>query len=190
MLSALAKFLLRIGGWTAVGTAPDEPKAIFIAAPHTSNWDGIWALVYKVSIGLEVHFFAKHTLFWFPLGTLLRALGGISLDRTRAGSAVQQVISAFDESDQFYFGLAPEGTRRLTKGWKSGFYRMAEGANVPIFLCFLDYGNKRLGIGPKLELSGDQGADMRICQDFYADITGLWPAQASPVMSDFDSGQA
>ncbi len=182
MLSGLAKLLLRIGGWTGVGAVPDEPKAIFIAAPHTSNWDGIWALIFKVSIGLDVHFFAKHSLFWFPLGTLLRALGGIALDRTSAGSAVQQVISAFEANDQFYFALAPEGTRRLTKGWKSGFYRMAKGANVPIFLGFLDYENKRLGIGPKLELSGDQSADMRICQDFYSGITGRRPENTSPVL--------
>ncbi len=182
MLSGLAKLLLRIGGWTGVGVVPDEPKAIFIAAPHTSNWDGIWALIYKVSVGLDVHFFAKHSLFWFPLGTLLRALGGIALDRTRADSAVQQVISAFEANDHFYFALAPEGTRRLTQGWKSGFYRMAKGANVPIFLGFLDYENKRLGIGPKLELSGDQSADMRICQEYYAGIVGRWPENASPVI--------
>ena len=190
MLSGLARLLLRIGGWTGVGTVPDEPKAIFIAAPHTSNWDGIWALIYKISIGLEVHFFAKHTLFWFPLGTLLRGLGGIALDRTRARSAVQQVISAFEESDHFNFALAPEGTRRLTKGWKTGFYRMAEGANVPVFLCFLDYKNKRLGIGPKLELSGDQEADMLVCQAYYSSITGRWPENASPVILDLDSSRA
>ncbi len=182
MLSRVAKLLLWMGGWTGVGIVPDEPQAIFIAAPHTSNWDGIWALVFKVSIGLDVHFFAKHSLFWFPLGPLLRSLGGIPLDRSKAGSAVQQVISAFEANDHFYFALAPEGTRRLTKGWKSGFYRMAKGANVPIFLCFLDYENKRLGIGPKLEVSDDQGADMRVCQDYYAGIVGCRPEQASPVI--------
>lgn len=181
MLSRIAKLLLWMGGWTGVGTIPDVPQAIFIAAPHTSNWDGIWALVFKVSIGLDVHFFAKHSLFWFPLGILLRSLGGITLDRSKAGSAVQQVISAFDANEHFYFGLAPEGTRRLTKGWKSGFYRIAKGANVPIFLCFLDYENKRLGIGPKLEVSDDQDADMRVCQDYYAGIVGCRPENASPV---------
>lgn len=181
MLPRIAKLLLQIGGWTGVGIPPDEPKAIFIAAPHTSNWDGIWALIFKVSIQLNVHFFAKHTLFWFPLGTLLRALGGIPLNRDRASTAVEQVIAIFEERDSFYFALAPEGTRSLRKGWKSGFYRIAEGANIPVFLCFFDYKHKRLGIGPKLELSGDQSADMKFCEEFYAGVEARWPQKASPV---------
>ena len=181
MLARIAKLLLWLGGWTSVGDVPDEPKAVFIAAPHTSNWDAVWALLFKVSSGLDVHFFAKHTAFWFPLGTLLRALGGIALDRSRASSSVQQVIATFDASETFSFALAPEGTRALTKGWKSGFYRIAEGANVPIFLCFFDYRKKRIGIGPKLELSGDQRADMQFCRNYYSGIEGRWPELASPV---------
>ncbi len=181
MLARIAKLILWLAGWTGVGVAPDEPKAVFIAAPHTSNWDAVWALIFKVSIGLDVHFFAKHTAFWFPLGTLLRALGGIALDRSRASSSVQQVIATFDANEKFSFALAPEGTRSLTDGWKSGFYRIAKGAKVPIFLCFFDYRNKRLGIGPKLELSGDQSADMQFCRDYYSGIEGRWPELTSPV---------
>lgn len=181
MLARIAKLILWLGGWTGVGVAPDEPKAVFIAAPHTSNWDAVWALIFKVSIGLDVHFFAKHTAFWFPLGTLLRALGGIALDRSRTRSSVQQVIAAFDANEKFNFALAPEGTRSLTEGWKSGFYRIATGANVPIFLCFFDYRNKRMGIGPKLELSADKSADMQFCRIYYSGIEGRWPELASPV---------
>ena len=123
----------------------------------------------------------QHTVFWFPLGTLLRALGGIPLDRSRASSSVQQVIAAFDANEKFNFALAPEGTRSLTAGWKSGFYRIAEGAKVPIFMCFFDFRNKRLGIGPKLELSGDQGADMQVFKDYYSGIEGRRPELTSPV---------
>ena len=72
MLASLARFILRVGGWKVFGAVPDEPRAVLIAAPHTSNWDGFWALVYKVAVGLDVKFFAKHSLFWFPLGNLLR----------------------------------------------------------------------------------------------------------------------
>ena len=160
---------------------PDEPKAIFIAAPHTSNWDGFWALAYKVSIGAEIHFFAKNSLFWFPLSTLLRALGGIELDRERAGAAVRHAIDMFEEQDSFYFGLAPEGTRGRTPGWKSGFYRIAEGAGVPVYLGFLDYAHKRLGIGPRFEVSGDQEADLAVLRDFYGGVQGRWPEKTSPV---------
>ena len=182
MLSAIAKLILRFGGWTAVGGLPRAPKAVIIAAPHTSNWDGFWGLVYKISIGLEVHFFAKHSLFWFPLGTLLRALGGIELDRSRAGSAVQQAIAWFEKEEKFYFGLAPEGTRGRTGGWKSGFYRIALGASVPVYLGMLDYGRRRVGLGARLDLTGDVETDLDACRRFYADVRGRWPEKASPIV--------
>jgi len=172
---------LRIGGWTPVGTVPDVPKAVFIAAPHTSNWDGFWALVYKVAVDLDVHFFGKHSLFWFPLSTLLRSLGGIPLDRRRAGSAVQLAVDMFEAEDQFFFGLAPEGTRSLRDGWKSGFYRIASEASVPVFLGVLDYENKRVGIGGRLDLTGDVDADLATCARFYSNIRGRWPEKTSPV---------
>lgn len=181
MLRGLARLILRVGGWTAVGDMPDVPKAIFVAAPHTSNWDGFWALVYVVSINADIHFFAKKSLFWFPLGTVLRGLRSIPLDRRRAGSAVQQAIDMFTEQDSFYFGLAPEGTRKKTPGWKSGFYRIAEGARVPVYLGFLDYKHKRLGIGQRLDVSGDQDADLEVCRDFYADVEARWPEKTSPI---------
>ena len=181
MWSAIARGLLRLGGWTAVGDMPNENKAVFIAAPHTSNWDGIWALIYKVSKRLDIHFFAKQSLFWFPLGVLLRGLGGIPLNRTEPGQVVRQAIDEFNSNDRFYFGLAPEGTRALRPHWKSGFYRIAEGAGVPIVLGFFDYENKRLGIGPTMQLSGDRESDLVQIAAFYAQIKGRWPDKASPV---------
>lgn len=181
MLQRLARLILRVGGWTAVGGIPDAPKAVIVAAPHTSNWDGFWALVYKVSIKAEIHFFAKKSLFWFPLGTILSALGGIPLDRSRASSAVQQAIDMFRHEDSFYFGLAPEGTRTRREGWKSGFYRIATGANVPIYLGMLDFSNKRIGIGPRLDLTGDQEKDLEAIREFYSDIKGRWPDKMSPI---------
>lgn len=181
MLQAIARWLLRIGGWTMVGGAPPDRKAVVIAAPHTSNWDGLWALAYKVAIGIDIHFFAKDTLFWFPLGNILTALGGIPIDRGKASSAVQQAIDSFAAADSFYFGLAPEGTRRRTRGWKTGFYRIAEGAQVPVYFGFLDYENRRIGIGPRFELTGDRDADLAACREFYANIRGRWPEKQSPI---------
>ncbi len=186
MLRGIARLILRIGGWTPVGGLPDEPKAIFIAAPHTSNWDGFWALVYKVAMQLDIHFFAKESLFWFPLNVLLGALGGVPLDRKRAGSAVDQAIEMFRKNESYYFGLAPEGTRSRADHWKSGFYRIAEGAGVPVVLGFIDYGRRRLGIGPTLELSGEWHKDLDFCRDFYSDIEGRWPEKAGPVTFPHD----
>lgn len=181
MLQAVAKFLLRLGGWTPVGEIPAVPKAVFIAAPHTSNWDGIWALIYKVAIGIEIRFFAKSALFWFPLGTLLRGLGGIPLDRSKAQSAVAEAVAMFEKNDSFYFGLAPEGTRAYRDHWKSGFYRIARAAQVPVFLGIIDYGRKRVGIAGRLDLTDDAEADLRKCAEFYKDIVGRHPENTTPV---------
>ncbi len=181
MLRRFAQWLLRVGGWTTVLVDLDAPKAVFIAAPHTSNWDGFWALTYRVAFDIDIKFFAKHSLFWFPLGNILRALGGIDLDRDKAGSAVRQAIALFEAKETFYFGLAPEGTRTKTTGWKTGFYRIATGANVPVYLGFLDFGRRRIGIGKKIELSGDVDADLAVIREFYEGVEGRWPEKASPI---------
>lgn len=164
-----------------VGDRPDAEKALFIAAPHTSNWDGVWAMIYTVARGIDIRFFAKHTLFWFPLGAVLRALGGIPLNRGKPGSAVAAAVRAFRTNDTFFFGLAPEGTRRPKQHWKTGFYRIAMEADVPVVLGFLDYGARRLGIGPIVKLSGDRDADLSRIREFYSTIEGRWPANVSPI---------
>lgn len=181
MLKNIAKLILRIGGWTTIGEVPNIPKAVVIAAPHTSNWDGFWALVYKVAIGLDIRFFAKHSLFWFPLNILLRALGGIALDRSQAGSAVQKAVDKFTSEERFFFGLAPEGTRSLTDGWKTGFYRIATQANVPVIPGYIDYGRRIIGLGEVYSLTGDADTDISYFARIYADSEGRWPEKASPI---------
>jgi len=165
ILPYVAKFLLWVGGWTPVGQVPSVRKAVIIGAPHTSNWDGFWGLVYKVSIGLDVKFYMKESMFWFPLSLLLR------------GNAVAK----FNSYETFFFGLAPEGTRSKTRGWKSGFYRIAEDAGVPVSLGFFDYANKRVGLGPLVTLTGDMDADLKIIESFYASIEACWPENISAV---------
>ena len=174
--------LLRMGGWTAVGGPPNVKKAVIIGAPHTSNWDGYWALVYMVATGLRVKFFIKKSLFWFPLNILLAGLGGIPLDRGKAGRAVDQAVALINDNEEIYLGLAPEGTRSLKPGWKSGFYRIAEEAGVPILLAFFDYQSKRLGIGPTYTLTGDQEADLAIIRSFYESSSAArWPDKTCPI---------
>ncbi len=182
MLRLIAHGLLRLGRWTPVGGTIEVPKAVIIAAPHTSNWDGIWGLIYRVAFRLDIHFFAKDTLFWFPLSLVLRSLGGIPLDRRQPGLAVPTAIAALQHNASYYFGLAPEGTRSLKAGWKWGFYRIAREAGVPVVLGFLDYGRRRLGTGPMIELTGDVDADMARIRSYYADIEGRHPENASPVV--------
>jgi 1-acyl-sn-glycerol-3-phosphate acyltransferase len=177
----VAKFLLWLGRWTAVGPTPATRKAVIIGAPHTSNWDGYWLLVYRVAYGVDVNFFVKKQMFWFPLSLLLTGMGAVPLDRRDSRSAVKQAVAAFNASDDYLFGLAPEGTRSKTKGWKSGFYRIAEEAGVPVVFGFFDYPNKRLGFGPMMMLTGDVEADMTIIRSFYESVGGQAPEKTGPV---------
>ena len=177
----VAKFLLWLGRWTPVGPTPGAKKCVIIGAPHTSNWDGYWLLVYKVAYGLDVKFFIKDTMFWFPMSVLLNGLGGVPLNRGDAHSAVKQAVAAFNNNDSYMFGLAPEGTRSKARGWKSGFYRIAEGAGVPVVFGFFDYTRKRLGFGPKMMLTGDVEADMKIIRSFYQSVEGRQPEKTGPV---------
>jgi 1-acyl-sn-glycerol-3-phosphate acyltransferase len=177
----VAKFLLWLGRWTPVGPVPTLRKAVIIGAPHTSNWDGYWLLVYKVAYGVDVKFYVKESMFWFPLSLLLGGLGGVPLNRGDARAAVKQAVAAFESNDDYLFGLAPEGTRSRTKGWKTGFYRIAEEAGVPVVFGFFDYKNRRLGFGPSMSLTGDMEADMVIIRSFYASVNGKRPEQTSPV---------
>ena len=177
----VAKFLLWLGRWQPVGPRPCVDKAVIVGAPHTSNWDGYWLLVYKVAYGVDVKFFVKKQMFWFPMNILLKGMGGVPLDRVDSRSAVRQAVDAFNENDQFLFGLAPEGTRSRTEFWKSGFYRIAEEAGVPIILGFFDYPNKRLGFGPRMTLTGDVEADMQIIRSFYETVGGQTLEKQGPV---------
>lgn len=189
MWRGIARLILSFGGWTVAGELPAYKKAVFVAAPHTSNWDGFWLLVYKVALDIEVHFLAKHTLFWWPLGPVLRAMGAIPVDRSVSASTVQQVVDAFAERDRFWFALSPEGTRKWQPYWKTGFYRIAKAANVPIVLAFLDYRKKRMGIGITLPENRTLDEDLRTIRDFYAPFEGRLPERQGPIEFPTDSDQ-
>lgn len=181
MLQRLALFILRVSGWTLVGEVPDLRKAVFIAAPHTSNWDGFWLLIGKCGLRIDVRFLAKHTLFWWPLGSLLRAFGAMPIDRSKAASTVDMVVDKFAASDRFFFALAPEGTRKWTPYWKTGFYQVAKAADVPIVLTFIDYRKKRMGIGITLDKNQSLGEDLQAIREFYQPFVGRKPHRASPI---------
>jgi 1-acyl-sn-glycerol-3-phosphate acyltransferase len=181
ILKKIARAIIRISGWEVVGEVPDLDKAVYIAAPHTSNWDGFWLLVAKVSLDLDAHFLAKHTLFWWPLGPILSWFGAIAIDRSQSAGIVPQLIEMFEQNDRLNLALAPEGTRRWTQYWKTGFYRIALGANVPIVLGFIDYKNKRMGIGGIFRPGGDVKADLKYLRDFYTPFTPQHPRNRGPI---------
>ena len=181
MLKRLARFILKVSGWTLVGEKPAFRKAVFIAAPHTSNWDGFWLLVGKCGLAIDVRFLAKHTLFWWPLGTILRAFGAIPIDRSVSSSTVDDLVRMFAADEPLYLALAPEGTRRWRPYWKTGFYQIAAAANVPIVLAFIDYREKRLGLGTTLPANQTKCEDLEFMHNFYAPFVGRNPERRGPV---------
>lgn len=180
MQAALGKAILEASGWTIDGGAPAAKKFVLIAAPHTSNWDFVYALACTSVLGLPLRFMAKDALFRGPPGHLFRALGGIPIDRSKANNVVDSMVHEFAQRSELALLIPPEGTRKGGQYWKSGFYHIARGAGVPVALGFLDYPRKRVGIGPLLTLSGDVKADMDQIRAFYADKGAKEPAYFTP----------
>ncbi len=181
MRARLATLVLRLLGWRAFGAAPPHAKCVLIAAPHTSNWDLALLLLYSLHFGFRMRWMGKDTLFWGPLGWLLRALGGIPVDRRSSNDMVEQMTERFAAEDALVLVIPPEGTRSWAPCWKSGFYHIARRAGVPIVLSFLDYARKVGGIGPTVWPTGDVAADMAPMRAFYADKHGRFPSAFGPV---------
>lgn len=176
----ISRFFLRLIGWTP-DIRPVPNKYVLIGSPHTSNWDFPLALLLMRAIGIEGHWIAKHTVFRWPVGWFMRKLGGLPVDRTASHNFVDQIVQLFDERDRLVITIAPEGTRKKTAHWKTGFYYIALGADVPIVLGYLDYPRKRGGLGPMIQPSGDLEADLDRMKEFYADKTGRHPGKTGVI---------
>ena len=159
--------LLRLGGWRMVGQFPDLPRAVLIGAPHSSNWDGVWGFGAKLALGLDIRILGKHQLFWWPMGPILRKLGVIAVDRSAAAGVVEQAAGLITSNEKFWFGLAPEGTRKPVERWKPGFWKIAKAAGVPVVPAYFHYPDRIIGIGPVFELTDDMHADLQRIRAWY-----------------------
>jgi 1-acyl-sn-glycerol-3-phosphate acyltransferase len=177
----LGRLVLRLTGWRVQGHLPETPRCVVIAAPHTSNWDLIYMLAVSYVLGTRPAWLGKRQLFWWPLGPVLRALGGIPVDRSKRNDLVRQVADALLREDACFLVIPPSGTRSRATHWRSGFYHIAMAARVPIVCSFLDYRRKLGGLGPIFRPTGDVVADMSIVRGFYAGITARRPSQVTPV---------
>lgn len=167
-----SKFFFRIKGWTLDGDKPDLKKYIFVMAPHTSQSDFLLGNMFGSIKGIKTHFLIKKEAFWFPLGLLLKAMGGIPVDRKNNKHLAENLVKKFHESEDLILIIAPEGTRKKVKRWKRGFHHIARAANIPLVLSYLDYKTKTIGIGPTIYPTDDYNADLEKIKNFYRGMEG------------------
>lgn len=166
------RLLLRLGGWRLVGEVPPYPKLMVIVAPHSSFWDAFWGLAAKLAVGARIEFMVKKEAFRGPVGWILLRLGAIPTNRSYPGGIIGEMAQRFHDNERMWLGIAPEGTRKPVQRWKSGFWRIAREADVPVLCVYLDYPDRVVGLGAVFHTSADWEADMGRMRAFYAPFRG------------------
>jgi len=174
LLRAFSISFLKLTGWKVEGNLPaDGSKSVLIAAPHTSNWDLPYTLMVAFTLRLNVYWMGKEQLFRPPFRSVMMWLGGIPVDRAKSTNLVAASVEAIQAADgPLQLIVPPEGTRNRTRYWKTGFYYIATGAQVPIVMAYMDYQKKVSGLGPVFLPTGDIEADMAAIKAFYAQFRG------------------
>ncbi len=180
-MSKIAGWFLHVLGWKTVGNAPELSHCVLIVAPHTSNWDFVLAILFKIKLQIKLNFFGKESLFRWYNGWFFKLFGGQPVVRSHASNAVTSKVALFKQSKKFWLALAPEGTRALTDYWRSGFYHIALEARVPVVLVYIDAKTRAIGFGPIFKLSGDRKEDIQFIANYYANVTGIRHHLTSPV---------
>ena len=176
----LGGLVLSVFGWRKAGQVPSARNIVIIAAPHTTNWDFIFLLAAAYSFGISVNWLGKDSLFRSPLGPILRFLGGVPVDRSKRNNLVQSLSAQIEHGSGIALVIPPSGTRRKTEHWKSGFYRIAEAAQIPLVCGYLDYQKKEAGLGLAF-LPSDLSQDMNRIREFYEPIVGKYPENKSRI---------
>ena len=177
----LAGWVLRFLGWRTVYVPPPGPKSVVPVYPHTSNWDFLLGVLFKARHHIDLRWAGKDTMFRWPLRGFFLWLGGVPINRRESTGLVQQLVDTFAQSERICLCIAPEGTRAKTDHWKTGFYRLALTANVPVGLGFIDYGRKLMGIERWVMLSGNEAEDLAMFREYYADKKAFDPAKAGDI---------
>ena len=167
--------------WSVVGEFPNLPKLVAIAAPHSSNWDGIIGISAAYAMGIRATWMGKNSLFRFGLDRMMRGLGGIPTDRSNPRGAVGQMAELFKQPQPLWLFLAPEGTRKVVPKWRTGFWHIASEAGVPILLVAIDYPARRFVIGPLFHPTGDKERDLAALYDWYRPFHGKHGKSALPL---------
>ncbi len=176
-----AQYTLKILGWSLVAELPPVQKYLMVGAHHTSNWDFPLVLLMMAGLGLRLHWVGKDSLFKGPKGSVFRWLGGVPVERGAKKNFVAQMVDRYNERNKMVIAISPEGTRRGSDHWKTGFYHIAQGAKIPVAMGFLDYEKKTLGIGGYFYPTGDMEADLSILRSFYSEKIGRNPQQQGEI---------
>jgi 1-acyl-sn-glycerol-3-phosphate acyltransferase len=158
-----------------VGNTISQPKYVLIGAPHTSNWDFPLMLLVVLKLRLQLYWMGKHTLFPFPFSGFMKWLGGIPINRSKSHNVVNDIVLQFNDNEKFVVLVPPEGTRSKVTSWKTGFYHIANNANVPILMGYINAEKKEGGLADFFYPTGDLEKDMKAIRAFYADKKGLCP---------------
>ena len=168
-MSKLSRFFIR--GWNVVD-APKMTKALVVMAPHTSMIDFFHGKWYFSSYGYKPKFLMKKEMFWWPLSIILKKMGAVPIDRSKRVGQIRQVIDAFNSEEKFVLVMCPEGTRSKVKNWKRGFIKMAQSAEVPVYVGFIDYATHSMGIKGELDMSGTDTEIMNRLKSYYVGMEG------------------
>ena len=171
----VARAYWRLSRWTLKTQPAPTTPTIVVGAPHTSNWDFLLMLAIAWRLGVDVHWIGKDSLFRGPAGPIMKALGGIPVDRSNASEVVGELVDRMRSGSTFGLVITPDGTRGGHTHWKSGFYRIARETGLPVTLGYVDRTTMTTGLGPTIELTGDVAADMDVVRAFYADKSGFRP---------------
>lgn len=177
----LAGWLLKALGWRAAFVPPPEPRVLVLVYPHTSNWDFFWGMLGRWAAGWPLLWLAKHTLFVGPVGVVLRAWGGIPVNRAAAEGFVDELARTIRARPYALLAITPEGTRSYRDHWKSGFYRLARAADLPLGIGYIDYATRTVGVSEYFRLSGDPDADLARIAQAYQHRRARHPALAAPI---------
>ena len=173
--------LLNMIGWNVYFKPLPGPHGIAVVYPHTSNNDFFVGLLAKWAVGLQFRWLAKDSLFRGPMGVLMRYWGGVAVDRSAPQGAIRRLADNMLASKWFWLAITPEGTRGYRPYWKSGFYRIALAARVPVLLVAIDYGKKVVDVTNTITLTGDEAADMAAIAQAYEGVQAMYPKDAAPI---------
>lgn len=167
--------VMKLLGWKITGSLPNLSKFVLIGGPHTSNWDFVYGVLSMFSLGLDVHWIGKHTIFIPPFDWILRKFGGVPVNRQNPGTLFRDVLNGFENNHAFVLGLSPEGTRSKVSQWKPGFHRIAKSAGVPIVPAAIDFHLKVVHFGPPFIPTDNFNRDVEQFKAHFSSFTPKHP---------------